>query len=66
MMLIISQFRDSDDVWQLFPSWKGTFDGPRPSLTGLRGDQAKSAIETGIMTDLEFKALMRLVQSPDV
>jgi hypothetical protein len=56
----------SNDIWQLFPSWKGSFEGPRPSLTGLRNDQVKSALETGMMIDAELNALMRLVQSPDV
>ncbi|OAX38356.1 hypothetical protein K503DRAFT_850046 [Rhizopogon vinicolor AM-OR11-026] len=49
----------------LFPSWKGSFEGHRPSLTGLRNDQVTAALETGIMTDTELKALLRLVQSPD-
>jgi hypothetical protein len=66
MMLVISRFCKSDHVQQLVPSWKGSFEGHRPSLTGLRDAQVKSALETGIMTDAELGALMRLVQSPDV
>ncbi|KAG2750455.1 hypothetical protein P692DRAFT_20801961 [Suillus brevipes Sb2] len=49
----------------LFPTWKGGFEGSRPSLTGLRNDQVRGALETGIMTDGELKALLHLVQSPD-
>ncbi|KAG1732961.1 hypothetical protein EDB19DRAFT_1732257 [Suillus lakei] len=33
----------------LFPTWKGGFEGSRPSLTGLRNDQVRGALETGIM-----------------
>lgn len=49
----------------LFPTWKGGFEGSRPSLAGLRNDQVRGALETGIMTDAELKALLHLVQSPD-
>lgn len=49
----------------LFPTWKGGFEGSRPSLTGLRNDQMRGALETGIMTDGELTALLHLVQSPD-
>ncbi|KAG0700599.1 hypothetical protein DFH29DRAFT_983050 [Suillus ampliporus] len=36
-----------------------------PSLTGLRNDQVRGALEAGIITDAELKALLHLVQSPD-
>jgi hypothetical protein len=49
----------------LFPTWKGGFEGSRPSLTGMRNDQIRGALEMGIMTEGELKALLHLVQSPD-
>jgi hypothetical protein len=65
-MFVIQNLCKSDNIWQLFPTWKGGFEGSRPSLTGLRNDQVRGVLETGIMTDGELKALLHLVQSPDV
>ncbi|KAG6334472.1 hypothetical protein ID866_4620 [Astraeus odoratus] len=49
----------------LFPSWKGAFDGSRPSLTGLGPEYLAVVLTTGLITIAELDALMRLIQSPD-
>ncbi|KAI6165900.1 hypothetical protein EDD17DRAFT_1774494 [Pisolithus thermaeus] len=49
----------------LFPSWKGAFDGCRPTLSGLGPEHLAVAVTTGFMTITELDALMRLIQSPD-
>ncbi|TFK20383.1 hypothetical protein FA15DRAFT_659135 [Coprinopsis marcescibilis] len=49
----------------LFPSWRGRFDGTRPSLAGLEGDGIIRAFEGGLLTDNDLGALRRLIQSPD-
>ena len=51
---------------QLFPSWKGRFDGGRPSLAGLEGDSIIRALEGGLLTDVDINSLRRLIQEPDV
>jgi hypothetical protein len=50
----------------LFPSWQGPFDGCRPSLAGLSNEQVVSALEHGLVSEPELKALLHLVRSPDV
>lgn len=49
----------------LFPSWKGAFDGSRPSLLGLGPEHLAVALTTGLTTNAELDALMYLIQSPD-
>lgn len=49
----------------LFPSWKGTFDGSRPSLAGLSNPHVAAALETGLVTDQELTSLLHLIRSPD-
>ncbi|KIJ63146.1 hypothetical protein HYDPIDRAFT_113724 [Hydnomerulius pinastri MD-312] len=49
----------------LFPSWKGNFDGSRPSLTGLRNEELSPTLKSGLMTNAELDSLMRLIRSPD-
>jgi hypothetical protein len=56
----------SDDVWQLFPSWRGHFDGSRPSLAGLDNEEVISTLETGLISDQELTSLLHLIRSPDV
>lgn len=51
---------------QLFPNWRGTFDGSRPSLAGLDGDHVIDALEGGLMTENELKGLLYLIREPDV
>ncbi len=51
---------------QLFPSWKGTFDGARPSLANLDNEHVIATLQHGLISDSELKALMHLVRSPDV
>ena len=53
-------------ISQLFPSWKGAFDGSRPSLSGLGPEHLAVALTTGLTTNAELDALMYLIQSPDV
>jgi hypothetical protein len=50
----------------LFPSWQGPFDGCRPSLAGLSNEQVVSALEHGLVSEAELRALLHLVRSPDV
>ncbi len=50
----------------LFPSWQGPFDGCRPSLAGLSNEQVVSALEHGLVSEAELKALLHLIRSPDV
>ncbi|KAI0795443.1 hypothetical protein C8Q75DRAFT_803329 [Abortiporus biennis] len=49
----------------LFPSWKGNFDGPRPSLAGLNNEHVISALQQGLISESELKALLHLIRSPD-
>ncbi len=50
----------------LFPSWQGPFDGCRPSLASLSNEQVVSALEHGLVSEAELKALLHLIRSPDV
>ncbi|KAI9508073.1 hypothetical protein F5148DRAFT_1199371 [Russula earlei] len=49
----------------LFPSWQGPFDGCKPSLAGLSNEQVVSALEHGLVSEAELKALLHLIRSPD-
>ncbi|PFH46736.1 hypothetical protein AMATHDRAFT_7452 [Amanita thiersii Skay4041] len=49
----------------LFPKWRGTFDGSRPSLAGLAGDHIIDALEGGLMTESELRGLLYLIREPD-
>ncbi|KAF4581686.1 hypothetical protein EYR40_002698 [Pleurotus pulmonarius] len=49
----------------LFPSWRGSFDGSRPSLCGLDDHHVIHTLESGLMTETEINALLALVQTPD-
>jgi len=49
----------------LFPSWQGPFDGCRPSLAGLSNEQVVSALEHGLVSETELKALLHLIRAPD-
>ncbi|KIJ07291.1 hypothetical protein PAXINDRAFT_90663, partial [Paxillus involutus ATCC 200175] len=49
----------------LFPSWKGNFDGSRPTLSGLRNEQLSIPLRVGLMSNAELDSLVRLIQSPD-
>lgn len=58
--------RSDHTLLQLFPSWRGSFDGCRPSLHGLDDDRVIRTLESGLMTETEITALLSLVQTPDV
>ncbi|KAF8156892.1 hypothetical protein B0H34DRAFT_477464 [Crassisporium funariophilum] len=49
----------------LFPHWRGSFDGCRPSLAGLEGDRIIGALEGGLLTENEISGLMHLIREPD-
>jgi len=49
----------------LFPTWRGTFDGTRPSMRSLSDTEQISALSSGILDDSELKALLHLIRSPD-
>ncbi|KDR76446.1 hypothetical protein GALMADRAFT_445568 [Galerina marginata CBS 339.88] len=49
----------------LFPHWRGGFDGSRPSLAGLHGDRIIGALEGGLLTEHEILGLLHLIREPD-
>lgn len=49
----------------LFPSWRGSFDGSRPSLAGLEADKIIMALEGGLLTENEVSGLLYLIREPD-
>lgn len=58
----------------LFPSWKGTFDGQRPSLAGNSFPNSNpnptnpniiSTLETGLLTQTELSSLLHFIRAPD-
>ena len=51
---------------QLFPHWRGKFDGSKPSLAGLEGDRIISALEGGLLTENGISGLLHLIREPDV
>lgn len=57
---------DEIDFTQLFPNWRGTFDGSRPSLAGLEGTRIANALERGLLTEGEVSGLLHLIREPDV
>ncbi|KAI0698464.1 hypothetical protein BC835DRAFT_1413050 [Cytidiella melzeri] len=50
----------------LFPSWQGSFDGARPSLSGLENERVIAALQHGLISDAELRSLLHLIRSPDV
>lgn len=54
------------DFAQLFPRWRGTFDGSRPSLAGLQGEHIIGALEGSLLTENEITGLLYLIREPDV
>ncbi|KAI0694216.1 hypothetical protein BC835DRAFT_1533943 [Cytidiella melzeri] len=49
----------------LFPSWQGSFDGARPSLSGLENERVIAALQHGLISDAELRSLLHLIRSPD-
>ncbi|CAA7257303.1 unnamed protein product [Cyclocybe aegerita] len=49
----------------LFPHWRGNFDGSRPSLAGLESERIIGALERGLLTDNEISGLLHLINEPD-
>ncbi|KAG6899617.1 hypothetical protein C0993_008697 [Termitomyces sp. T159_Od127] len=49
----------------LFPTWRGSFDGSRPSLAGLDSDQVIGALEGGLIGENEVVGLLHLIREPD-
>lgn len=49
----------------MFPSWKGTFDGSKPSLAGLDGESLIGALEGGLIRESEVAGLLHLIREPD-
>ncbi|KAI0341472.1 hypothetical protein BDW22DRAFT_308583 [Trametopsis cervina] len=49
----------------LFPSWQGSFDGARPSLSGLGNERMIAALQHGLISDGELRSLLHLIRSPD-
>jgi hypothetical protein len=51
---------------QLFPHWRGGFDGSQPSLAGLESDRVIGALEGGLLIEGEVSGLLQLIREPDV
>ncbi|KAH7922714.1 hypothetical protein BV22DRAFT_1131223 [Leucogyrophana mollusca] len=49
----------------LFPTWKGRFDGSRPSVNGLTHEQLIETFQAGLITEAELSCLLHLIRSPD-
>ncbi|KAJ3507892.1 hypothetical protein NLJ89_g6050 [Agrocybe chaxingu] len=49
----------------LFPHWRGNFDGSRPSLAGLESERIIGALEGGLLTDNVISGLLHLINEPD-
>ena len=49
----------------LFPSWRGSFVGGKPSLAGVPHGAIGNALKTGLITECELASLRELVESPD-
>ncbi|RDB30252.1 hypothetical protein Hypma_007304 [Hypsizygus marmoreus] len=49
----------------LFPNWRGSFDGTRPSLAGLDNERVIGALEGGLIGESEVVGLLHLIKEPD-
>ncbi|GLB39240.1 putative ring finger [Lyophyllum shimeji] len=49
----------------LFPNWRGSFDGSRPSLAGLGSERVIGALEGGLIGESEVVGLLHLIKEPD-
>ncbi|KAG5653732.1 hypothetical protein H0H81_010989 [Sphagnurus paluster] len=49
----------------LFPNWRGSFDGSRPSLAGLDNERVICALEGGLIGESEVIGLLHLIKEPD-
>ncbi|TDL24593.1 hypothetical protein BD410DRAFT_827106 [Rickenella mellea] len=61
----VTRGRRGDVGRALFPSWKGTFDGDKPSLEGLDNERVGQALEEGLIGLSELDALITLMRKPD-
>ncbi|KAI0699973.1 hypothetical protein BC835DRAFT_1267171 [Cytidiella melzeri] len=52
-------------MFQLFPSWQGSFDGGRPFLSGLENKRVIAALQHGLISDAELQSPLHLIRSPD-
>ncbi|KAG8882188.1 hypothetical protein FRB97_008597 [Tulasnella sp. 331] len=50
---------------EVFPMWRGSFDGTRPSVQGLDQRRLADTIAVGLLTGMELDALMKLVETPN-
>ncbi|VDC07370.1 unnamed protein product [Peniophora sp. CBMAI 1063] len=59
--------RTSEDelLAALFPSWRGVFENGVPVLRNLSETEQLSALAAGVLDDVELRALLSLVRSPD-
>lgn len=51
---------------QLFPHWRGRFEGMRPTISRMDGDAVLRTIDGTLLSDGEVNSLRHLIQSPDV
>ncbi|KAI0037140.1 hypothetical protein K488DRAFT_81365 [Vararia minispora EC-137] len=49
----------------LFPTWRGAFEGIRPSVRGLADTEQIAALSAGLLDEGELRALLHLIRSPD-
>ncbi|EIW77199.1 hypothetical protein CONPUDRAFT_157462 [Coniophora puteana RWD-64-598 SS2] len=61
----VTRSSQEDLMRALFPSWKGNFDGSKPTLIGLQGSQLNIAFQSGLLSDAELTSLKVLIESRD-
>lgn len=49
----------------LFPHWRGRFEGMRPTISRMDGDAVLRTIDGTLLSDGEVNSLRHLIQSPD-
>ncbi|KAF9486157.1 hypothetical protein BDN70DRAFT_988169 [Pholiota conissans] len=49
----------------LFPRWRGSFSGSRPSLINVDEDRITGVLEVGLLTEIEIYELLYLIKVPE-
>ena len=61
----VTRAGDEELMTALFPSWRGSFEGGKPSLAGIPHGAIGNALKTGLITEGELSSLKKLIESPD-
>lgn len=61
----VTRAGDEELMMALFPSWRGSFEGGKPSLAGVPHGAIGNALKTGLITEGELASLRKLIESPD-